>query len=491
MASTLDPSRHRGYEQTLIEHVQKLLTDPRFRLDTTDGSRAVAPLKPAMTLADHGIDLKRLMSQMNLPDRRLEQSMPTGQTLEATLQRKAWFFFTKTVGHLRVACVPPTRELLDQKPSHPMTAAEVQKALAALPPPLGGAPLTTILMCSAGFTLEAHEKAERSTQGVTVLIEPNDAGGWNVHGPSELKGLLDLLDPETEEMRRQRVRDFIELNSADLLSGAGLSDDRVAARLQLPVPVVENELRSYAKDNAGLATRRMDGRIVLYREGSASPHADAGGLNMPFWERVKNIFRRSESDESKIARLAAERAGLNQQRERAYGDIATVEKKEGELAGGFATATALAQRRIATEISQLRKEQSRRQQLLDALDKKINIVTSAIHSLELKKEVDPEKLRRFENLVGDSEELDEGLATLQQMDEEANSMVVGPSEIPDDVASIMAELQSKAAPDATAQTPLGAGVQKTSAGTGPAAAVTPPAIPTAQRRPDRGQAEPG
>ena len=43
------------------------------------------------------------------------------------------------------------------------------------------------------------------------------------------------------------------------------------------------------------------------------------------------------------------------QRERCYDEIASVEKRESEITKTFAGATVLAQRRIATEIAQLRK----------------------------------------------------------------------------------------------------------------------------------------
>ena len=111
----------------------------------------------------------------------------------------------------------------------------------------------------------------------------------------------------------------------------------------MPLQIVEAGLRSYAAENPGLAARRIEGKLILYREGSAVT-ADPGGSNMPFWETIKGIFRREESTERKIARLSGERAGLTAQRERCYDEIAAVEKKESELTKGFKEATARASR---------------------------------------------------------------------------------------------------------------------------------------------------
>ena len=41
MKNTSDPSVHRAHEQQLVEHVVKLLDDPRLRLDTVNSNRAV------------------------------------------------------------------------------------------------------------------------------------------------------------------------------------------------------------------------------------------------------------------------------------------------------------------------------------------------------------------------------------------------------------------------------------------------------------------
>ena len=148
--------------------------------------------------------------------------------------------------------------------------------------------------------MEAHELAERRADRTVILAEPNDAGGWTVTGPVETKALSDLFDPEGESEKRERVRELIEENKVDLLGG-GIATDRVAAKTQLPVQVVEAELKNYAKNTPGLVAKRLDGRVVLFREGTmpapaaASP---AGGSVMPLIDRVKALFaRKGEREE--------------------------------------------------------------------------------------------------------------------------------------------------------------------------------------------------
>src|SRR6185437_1322931 len=97
------------------------------------------------------LELKRLMSEMNLPDRELQSRMPVGQVLDVALTRTRWFFFPQTVGRIRLVCVSPSRDLLAGNEPKPMTSAEVSKILAAMPPPLGNVPTTVVLVSTSGF----------------------------------------------------------------------------------------------------------------------------------------------------------------------------------------------------------------------------------------------------------------------------------------------------------------------------------------------------
>src|SRR5207248_2083252 len=132
---------------------------------------------------------------------------------------------------------------------------------------------------------EAREAADRGPERTLVLVEPNDAGGWSVYGPPESKALTDLFDPEADDEKRQRIRALIEEMRVDLLT-SGIATDKLAAKAQLPLQLIEAELKSYAKANPGLVAKRLDGRVVLFREGSAAPQASTGGTDMAFVDRI-------------------------------------------------------------------------------------------------------------------------------------------------------------------------------------------------------------
>src|SRR6185436_13317178 len=186
MKNTSEPSIHRAREQQLVEHVINLLDDPRLRLDTTNGNRAVSGLNhDAPSRFDRGTDLKRVMSEMGVPDRELQNRMPIGEQVEVTFWQRKMLIFRKTVGKLRVVCMSPTRSLLTGETPKPMTTQEITRAMSELPPAASGVPTTVVLLSTSGFTLEAHEAAERRPERTLVLVEPNDAGGWSVYGAPE------------------------------------------------------------------------------------------------------------------------------------------------------------------------------------------------------------------------------------------------------------------------------------------------------------------
>lgn len=414
MKSSVDPSVHRRREDELIAHVQGLLEDPRLRVDTSRGRRPVNSLLREINLTDRSVELKRLMSEMGVPDRSLEGKMPVGRMLDVLLGKRKLLILRQPVGRLKVICISPTKSLLKGEMPKPMDSGDIQKALSEIPPPLKGAPTTLVLMSTSGFTLEAHEIAERRADRTMILVEPNEAGGWNVYGPPEMRALSELFDPEGEELKRRRVREDIESHHDEMLGG-GVAADKVAGRTQLPVQLIEGELKEYARSNPGLAARRLDGRVVLFREGSAgAPAANAGGSDMPFLERVRSLFSRKGETEKKIAFLSERRAALSQQRDRSYEDLSALERKDGELRQQFKEARApLTKRRITSQLLQLQREMERRQQLLGVVNQQIDIVSTHLHNLELVQQGQTAKLADSEELTGDAVKAEEMLAQLQ------------------------------------------------------------------------------
>jgi hypothetical protein len=418
-----DPAVHRQREQQLIQHVERLLQDDRMRIDTTLGRRPITAFIRDVSRTDKAVDVKRMMSEMSIPDRELQAKMPVGEAVEVTLSQKRLWVLRQVVGRLRVVCVSPTRALLRGDDSQPMTPTEVNKFLASLPPALGGAPTTIVLLSTSGFTMEAHELAERRADRTVILVEPNGAGGWTITGPVETKALSDLFDPEGENEKRERVRELIEENKVDLLGG-GIATDRVAAKTQLPVQVVETELKNYARNTPGLVAKRLDGRVVLFREGTmpapaaASP---AGGSVMPLIDRVKALFSRKGESEKKIAFLSERRTLLSQQRDRAYEEMNSLEQQEAGLKEQFKNAGgAISKRRITSQMLQLRKDLERRQQLLSMLNQQVNVVSTHLHNLELVQQGQVASLPNTEEMTADAVKAEEVLAEL-----EANAELAG------------------------------------------------------------------
>src|SRR3954470_3366413 len=223
MRNSSDPSVHQAREKQIVAHVERLLGDNRLIVDTTIGRRPVPNLMPQATRTDRGTDVKRVMSEMNLPDRDLQNRMPMGEAMEVTLRAKKWFFFTQVVGRIRMVCVSPTRSLLAGESPKPLDLAETRKLLSEIPPP-GGIPTTVVLVSTSGFDINAHEAAARTADRTVVLVEPNDAGGWNSYGPVEIKSLVDLFDPEADEEKRSRVQELIEADRAELTQGGIAAD---------------------------------------------------------------------------------------------------------------------------------------------------------------------------------------------------------------------------------------------------------------------------
>ena len=164
------------------------------------------------------------------------------------------------------------------------------------------APTTIVLLSTSGFTIDAHEVTDRRADRTVVLVEPNDAGGWSTWGPPEKKALADLLDPEADTETRNRLEQYVNEQKAEMLT-SGVASDRIAAKLQLPLQWVESELKNFAKESAGLVAKRLDGRVVVFREGSGSTAASTGGA-MPLVDKIRSIFSLKGATEKKISFLS-------------------------------------------------------------------------------------------------------------------------------------------------------------------------------------------
>ena len=455
MTNSPDPAVHRQREEQLIEHVDRLLDDDRLRIDTTLGRRPVPNFGRRIEMADQETELIRLMSQVGKPDRDLQSRMPIGKSLTVTLWRQKWFVLKENVGILKVACVSPTRALLEGQTPTPIDVPSLRKLAEKLTAETGaqGIPLTLVVVSTAGFTVDAHELADRRADRTLILVEPNEAGGWEVTGPSETQALVDLFDPETDADKRARLRTEIEQAKNDLIDGA-LSAERIAGATKLPIELVESELKSFAKSTPGLTAKRLNGRFVVFREGSGvASAAPAGGSDMPFLQRLKNLFGRKESNEAKIALLSERRAVLTQQRDAAYDEIAILEKKENDLREHFKTSNSeLAKRRITGQLLQLRKDMERRQQLLGVLNQQVNVLSTHLHNIELVAQGKSAQLPESEELQTEAEEAEKILADLQVNTELAGAMgVTGGYGMTDEEKALYEELERESAAQKAAE----------------------------------------
>jgi hypothetical protein len=451
MSSKSDPAHHRDAEIKLVEHVLRLLDDPRLRIDTTVGTRPISGLRRGIVRGDRGVELKKIMSELDVIDRELQERMPQGEVVEVLFSRAKWVVFNTITARLRVICASPTNALLKGGEIRPMSVGEINRLLAEFESKDDAVPTTIVLLCTGGFAHDTHDLAGRVATRTLLLVEPNRSGGFSVWGPNETKVLTDLINPETEEERRRRIRDAVSARETELVTG-GVAADRIADDTLLPLALVEDELKSYAKSRGGLLARRLDGRIVLYREGT-TPAGSAGGAGMPLIERIKSIFSGRTSTEKKIAFLSERRAALSQQRDGVADELGLLEKKDAYLRSQFKQSESEpARRRIAAQLAQLRKELERRGQMMSVLNQQINVVGSHLHNLELILRGAAAKLPESETIAADAARAEETLAKLQADSElaDAVSPVVAGSALGAEEQAIFDELSKEAASDESA-----------------------------------------
>lgn len=428
MRDSSDPSRHKDAEREAVRHLEALIAgeytdwNRRLSVDTRWGKQPMAALKRDVVRFDQQTDHKRLMVDAGKSDFDLQQRLPRGEIVDVSLVgRQLWLIPTK-VGHVRVISLPPARELVQGVPPAPLTTDELKRRLREVPPPTKAVgPMTTVVVSTSGFTAEARRLAEQTAHGVTVLMEPDTAGGWLVHAPDSHAELRKVLNPEDEGDKRRRVRDALQARNTDLITG-GINLARIAGELNLPETLVEQEARQYAKSASNLRVKKLDGRAVLYREGLSGDAAAAKGPPMAMMDKLLGLFGKRGDVEKKVAYLSERRAALSQQRDGAIEEIAALEVKEGELREEFKDAGKIARQRITAQLVQLRKDIARKQQLMQVLNQQINVVGTHLHNLELVKQGQTASLPNVEEIAEDAAKAEEVLADLQAGSELADSV---------------------------------------------------------------------
>lgn len=442
MRNTPDPSVHRKREELLMEHVQRLLEEKKLRLETRSGRKSISILRSEVTRDDREVDLKRLMSEMDIYDRELQNRMPVGQHLTATLWSDFLIFFKRMVGRLHVVCLSPREALLEGKTAPELGGKEVREALARTVPPGSNVADTVILLSSSGFDESARALTKGDGPQSLILVEPNEAGGWKITGPARLLDLCEQLDPEKVAEKRKRVRSEIELKTAELLMG-GLPARSIAEKTQLPLQLVEDELELYGSQTPGLVARRLDGNVVLFREGAASLPGP-GGADMPFIQRLKSMFGMKDDDAKKIALLSERRAAINVQKDKAIEEMQALEKRESEMKDQFKeTSSAATKKRIASQMVQLRKEMEHKQQLLGIMNQQETVINAQLRNLEVLKQGQGAQLPSSEALADDAAKAEEMLADLQASAEMAGSMTATGMGLSDEEQAMLEELEAE------------------------------------------------
>lgn len=466
----------------MLQHVRNLLEDRRFALSTVFGPRPASSLGKDLRPWDRAKELKSLLLDLDKPDFNLQDRLPTGIGFDANLTRQVLLAFRQTIGHVRFASLPPTRALALGEAPQPLTARDVRDRVAALPParndgqPVG--PMTLILLSTGGFTEDARDTARSFIDGPpTILIEPNDAGGFTLVGPAGAEAMLTLLDPEHEADQRSRARAAIREKRVELLTG-GVALDVVARQTKLPLSLVEHEARHVAETSGdGLRVKRVEGVPMLYRDASvARPAAGSGrsaasgigsfdsGLpassappaptamprSNPVLDRLRTLFGGSTESERKIAYLAERRAALSRQRDLAYEELGVLEERENELRDAFKdTEHVTSRRRLTSQIVQLQKDVERRRQTVGVLNQQINVVGTHLHNLEIARQGSTAALPSGEEIAQDAAKAEEVLAELQASNELADELMGGMATVglSDEEAALYEQLAAEAAGD--------------------------------------------
>src|SRR3954452_11945716 len=165
MRDTPDPNFHRQAQQRMVAHVQRLLEDERFAVDTTAGLKPVTSLVRSVAPGDDAIGVKRKMIELDLSDRELQRKMPAGQTLDITLAQSSLFGGQQPVGRLRVICLSPTESLLKGDPAPPLDALPSER-----PPPH-----------SRGRSAGCRRRSSSSARAAL----PTTPAGWRSGGPGD------------------------------------------------------------------------------------------------------------------------------------------------------------------------------------------------------------------------------------------------------------------------------------------------------------------
>ncbi|MCZ6681590.1 MAG: hypothetical protein O7D94_05000 [Planctomycetota bacterium] len=418
-----------GVRANLAEAGGTLLGGSRFEREEHDSAEAV----------------RAAMVDRRIYDRERYGRMPHGYGFTMRGLDRRWLF-GKRVKSVTIASVlaPPGPLLETDEPAPPVTMSELMRHVESLKTKNKAPHL--IGVCSPGGFEEEVWNSPPQISGVRlVLIEPREDGGWRISkglGTHDAK-LCKLFDPEQIGQKIGRVRQELEERSTDLLTGS-VSARSVAERLDLPQSVVEQAFDVVEKADPELRVSKRSGEMMLFRGAPVASGREDGSMSLSEW--VKSLFSKEGEEATKINVLSERRASLSGRLDRLYTDISKLEKKEGQLRDeGKATKVGVAKRRIAGQISRLRKDISRVNTSASILSKQINVISTHIHNLELAQTGTVAQLPTGEELTEAAVNAEQILEDLSASDDLVSSLEVNMAEtsISDDEAAILRELEGE------------------------------------------------
>ncbi|UCF34114.1 MAG: hypothetical protein JSV78_02165 [Phycisphaerales bacterium] len=369
---------------------------------------------------DESDQLRALMAQHRNYDRDRLKSLPANRRIELQGFERRFIFGKRPTGVAVASTLCSLEHFAAGESSEgpPIGLGELRDHVRRL---VGDSKVPHIIgVCSpSGFTQEAKSAKLELPEVTLLLIEPHESGGYKVIPTSDEVDhrLVELFDPETTADKHKRILEAIDEHSADILTG-GLSASSIATELNLPEHLVRRAFDERAEIDPELRVTRQDGQCLLY-PGAVAPTQERRRMNVI--DRIKQLFSSEGDEQEKINVLSERRAALAQRRDRLYGDIAKLEKKEAELLEeGKAAKSHVPRRRIAAQLAQVRKDIARLNTTTGMLNQQVNIISTDIHNLTLIQQGEMAQLPDTEELTQNAVKAEEMLESLR-----ANSELVG------------------------------------------------------------------
>lgn len=361
---------------------------------------------------DQSEQLRTLMAQHRNYDRRRLKELPHNRAIAVHGYRRTWWFGKRPTGVAMASVLCPLEKLADPDgdPGDPIDLPELMDHVRGLVTD-ASVPHVVGVCAPSGFTAEALRTRLDLPNVTLVLVQPQEGGGWKVSSPEPNLSatILALFDPEKDSDKIERVREEIERRGAELLTGS-MTASSVAARLSLPKTLVADAMQKIAREHPELRVTRESDNVLLYRGAAA---ATKERTSMSVVDRIRQLFAREGDEAEKINVLTERRAKLAARKDRLYEEIGKLEAKEAELLEqGRATKSAVVRRRLAGQLSQLRKDINRQNTIANMLNKQTDILSTDIHNLTLIEQGKVAELPSTEELTENAVQAEEMLESL-------------------------------------------------------------------------------